>query len=95
MKANDFILAPKRMKLTKPTTQTEEDAKKTYVEQRMEFSTLFEGVKQQRMAKQAANKSEIFDHGENIEKDKISSKSNLANVLKTVAGPGSKKKKKF
>ena len=95
MKANDFILAPKRMKLSEPATETEEDAKKSYVQQRMEFAALFAGVKQQRMAKQAANKAEIFDHGDNIEKEKISTKPNLAKVLKTVAGPGSKRKKKF
>ena len=93
MKANDFILAPKRMKLTEPTTETEEDAKKSYVQQRMEFSALFEGVKQQRIAKQAANKSEIFDHGENIKKEKISAKPNLAKVLQTV-GTGNKRKSK-
>ena len=93
MKANDFILAPKRMKLSVPTTETEEDAKKSYVQQRMEFSALFEGVKQQRIAKQAANKSEIFDHGENLEKEKISTKPNLAKVLQTV-GTGNKRKSK-
>ena len=93
MKANDFILAPKRMKLTEPTTETEEDAKKSYVQQRMEFSALFEGVKQQRIAKQAANKSEIFDHGDNLEKEKITTKPNLAKVLQTV-GTGNKRKSK-
>ena len=102
MKANDFIMAPKRLKLSEPTTTvmgryTEgEEAKKgyaEYLEKKLEFSVLFEGVKQQRVAKQRQNRSEIYDH--EVDKDEVASNVSLANVLKTVSGPGSKRKKKF